>query len=159
MLSNFLYSFKIKIAIFNGNSKFIYFHQIVSMLSLFQRRLSFYRSAQLLLLLYGLTLGVATVSPVINPKILNLVCTSTGYKFITQDNNGELVSTSERMKNSFAKSHLLDCALCLPAGVLLSSYTGIVSRPLHLYFYRLPLFSKIGFQSVIVAAPSARGPP
>lgn len=126
--------------------------------ALLQRRLIFFRLAQLLVLLYGLTLGVAIVSPVINPKILNLVCTSTGYKFIAQDTSAESVG-SDSSPDAAMQGHLLDCSLCLPSGVLLTTYDGITYRSSHLYAYLLPHISEPEFRSVITAALPARGPP
>lgn len=128
------------------------------MQALLKRRLIFFRLAQLLLLLYGLTLGVAIVSPVINPKILNLVCTSTGYKFIAQDviaDRSDAGSTSD----TTMQGHLLDCSLCLPSGILLDRFDGVAYRATHLFAYRLPSISEPEFGSVIAAALPARGPP
>lgn len=126
--------------------------------ALLQRRLIFFRLAQLLVLLYGLTLGVAIISPVINPKILNLVCTSTGYKFIAQDASAERVG-SDSSPDTAMQGHLLDCSLCLPSGVLLTTYDGIAYRSSNLYAYLLPHISEPEFRSVITAALPARGPP
>ncbi len=128
------------------------------MQALLKRRLVFFRLAQLLLLLYGVTLGVAIVSPVINPKILNLVCTSTGYKFIAQELNADR-SDAGSTSDTAMQGHLLDCSLCLPSGILLSSFDGITYRSTHLFTYRLPSIVEPEFRSVIAAALPARGPP
>lgn len=129
-----------------------------SMKTLLQRRSIFSRLAQLMLLLYGLTLGVAIVSPVVNPKILNLVCTSTGYKFVAQETGIDGLGIDESTSASM-QGHLLDCSLCLPSGILLATYDGITYRPSHLYVYLLPPISATGFYSYITTAFFARGPP
>jgi hypothetical protein len=128
------------------------------MQTLVQRRTVFLRLAQLLLLLYGLTLGVAIVSPVVNPKILNLVCTSSGYKFVAQktDIDGLGIDGSS---DASMQGHLLDCSLCLPSGILLATYDGITSHTSHRYVYLLPPISSTGFYSYITTVFFARGPP
>lgn len=127
-----------------------------------QRRSVFSRLAQLLILLYGLILGVALVSPVLNPKALNLVCTSSGYKFIAQDVGGDNWrgdGGDDASTRTTLPTHLLDCTLCLPSGILLLTYQGIVFRTSHLYVYLLPKISGHDFHSYITSAFYARGPP
>lgn len=128
------------------------------MQTLVQQRSVFLRLAQLMLLLYGLTLAVAIVSPVVNPKILNLVCTSSGYKFVAQETGIDGLGIDESTGASM-QGHLLDCSLCLPSGILLATYDGITYRPSHLYVYLLPPISATGFYSFITTVFFARGPP
>ncbi len=128
------------------------------MQTLVQQRSVLLRLIQLLLLLYGLTLGVAIVSPVVNPKILNLVCTSTGYKFVAQETGINGLGIDESTSASM-QGHLLDCSLCLPSGILLATYRGITYHTSHRYVYLLPPISATGFYSYITTVFFARGPP
>lgn len=128
------------------------------MQTLVQQRSVFLRLVQLLLLLYGLTLAVAIVSPVVNPKILNLVCTSSGYKFVAQETGIDGLGIDEST-GAYMQGHLLDCSLCLPSGILLTTYYGITYHTSHRYVYLLPPISATGFYSFITTVFFARGPP
>lgn len=63
-----------------------------------------------MLLGFCLSLGVAVASPVLHPQSVSLVCTAAG--------SVKLVSTDGAASADAAPSaHLLDCVLCLPAGL------------------------------------------
>ena len=102
---------------------------------------------------FALSIGVAIASPVVNPQVMDLVCTSTGsMKLVVQDqNNGDGEGVA-------ASSHTLDCPLCAsisaPSPVLNTSLT----QPSPLAHALQPLAA--AHIAAITAPPlPSRGPP
>lgn len=94
---------------------------------------------------FVLSLGVAVASPMVNPKAMDLVCTSTGsMKLVVQDDDNA--------------SHTLDCPLCAsivaPPHAL---HTGL-SQPSPLAHALLPL-QAAHIASVTAPPLPSRGPP
>lgn len=113
------------------------------------------------MLLYIMTLGVAMASSVVNPAAMNLICTSTGYKYI--DQNGKLVdvdANSEQAKD--AKSgihHLLDCSMCLAIGITPEFPKQDALEPPHPLSYATRSIPSARLASLVAAPLPARGPP
>ena len=63
--------------------------------------------ARLVLVWFALSLGVAAASPLVQPRVMELVCSSAGMVKI-------LVQTDDGMQE--VSNHTLDCPLCLAAG-------------------------------------------
>ena len=63
--------------------------------------------ARLVLVWFALSLGVAAASPLVQPRVMELVCSSAGIVKI-------LVQTDDGMQE--VSNHTLDCPLCLAAG-------------------------------------------
>lgn len=105
----------------------------------------------LVLLLYLAALGVAISAPIVHPKVMDLVCSSTSIKLVKLGagiNDGDI-----------AKSHTLDCALCMPGGIV-TAFPSLDSTPapapLAYVLRAIPAARLAG----IAAAPlPARGPP
>ncbi len=102
---------------------------------------------------FALSIGVAIASPVVNPQVMDLVCTSTGsMKLVVQgQNNGDGEGVA-------ASSHTLDCPLCAsisaPSPVLNTSLT----QPSPLAHALQPLAA--AHIAAITAPPlPSRGPP
>lgn len=120
-----------------------------------------HRLIRTVMLLYIMTLGVAMASSLVNPAAMNLICTSTGYKYI--DQNGKLVDvdpTSEQAKD--AKSgmhHWLDCSMCLATGITPSLPNQDAIAPPHALSYALRSIPAARLASLVAAPLPARGPP
>ncbi|MFZ6648550.1 DUF2946 family protein [Undibacterium sp. TJN25] len=104
------------------------------------------------LFLYVLTLGVAIASPLVNPEAMDLICTSTGYKSISKlDASGK--------KTEAGKSHLLDCPMCMVAGITPFPVLHDVAEPPHALSYALRAIPAARLASLTAAPLPARGPP
>lgn len=119
------------------------------------------RLIRTVMLLYIMTLGVAMASSMVNPAAMNLICTSTGYKYI--DQNGKLVDVdpaSEQAKD--AKSgmhHLLDCSMCLAIGITPELPKQDAFEPPHALSYALRSIPSARLAALVAAPLPARGPP
>jgi len=64
--------------------------------------------ARLVLAWFVLSLGVAVASPIVQPRAVELVCSSAGaIKLVVQTDDGA---------QELDAAHTMDCALCLPTG-------------------------------------------
>lgn len=122
------------------------------MLALLHSRRLLHRLVRTVLLLYGLTLGVAMASSIMNPEAMTLVCTSTGYKLITQNGGND----QDASKNT---THLLDCSMCLASGTLPVFPQQDVCPPQHVLSYALRSIPAARLASLVAAPLPARGPP
>lgn len=104
------------------------------------------------LLLYLLTLGVAMASSVVHPKIMDLICTSTGYKLINQ--SGEQPAGEGK-----SQSHLLDCSLCLASGIAPLTPQAAAGAAPHALSYALRAIPAAKLAALVAAPLPARGPP
>lgn len=104
-----------------------------------------------ILLLYVLTLGVAMASSVLHPRIMDLVCTSTGYKLIAQADGEPGDGTTS--------AHLLDCSLCLAGGLAPSLPQQNACVPPHALSYALRSIPAARLAGATAAPLPARGPP
>lgn len=107
---------------------------------------------RLVLLLYVLSLGVAIASPLVNPEAMDLICTSSGYKFISK-----LDASSK--KTGAGMSHLLDCPMCMAIGMTTFPATQNVPEPPHALSYALRSIPSAQLASLTSAPLPARGPP
>jgi len=96
------------------------------------------------------SLGVAIAAPIVQPKPMQLVCSSTGtIMLLVQSDDG----TVEKMGSSG-----MDCPLCSPAGAPPVTTVGTVIPPLPLAHALQPI--EAARIAVATAAPlPARGPP
>jgi len=110
------------------------------------------RLIRFVLFLYVLTLGVAIASPLVNPEAMDLICTSSGYKFINKlDAGGK--------KTDAGMSHLLDCPMCMATGITPFPALHDVPEPPHVLSYALRSIPAAQLASLTSAPLPARGPP
>lgn len=109
--------------------------------------------ARIILLIYIMTLGVAMASSVIKSDKLgmNVICTSTGYKFIKQ--------SGDKSQDSGQAGHLLDCSLCLASGLPATWPQTELSEPPHSLSYTTRSIPAARLASIVAAPLPARGPP
>ena len=102
---------------------------------------------------FALSIGVAITSPVVNPQVMDLVCTSTGsMKLVVQDqNNGDGEGVA-------ASSHTLDCPLCASISGPSPALNTSLTQPSPLAHALQPLAA--AHIAAITAPPlPSRGPP
>ncbi len=104
------------------------------------------------LFLYVATLGVAMAAPFMQPQAVDLVCTSTGYKMVGQQD-------SAKSDGAAGAVHLLDCALCLASGIAPLFSTRAAAPPEHLLSYVLRPLPAARLVAIVCAPLPARGPP
>ena len=71
--------------------------------------------ARFVLVWFALSLGVAVASPLVHPKAMDLVCTSSGAMkwVVVGDDSGTGSDTgNDVVKNTLANHHTLDCPVC-----------------------------------------------
>lgn len=105
------------------------------------------------LLLYAAALGVAMAGSFMHPKVMNLVCTSTGSKLVDQS------SGAGPDADEGASSHLLDCPLCLPSGIVPLFLGHDAVRTPHALSYALRSIPAARLAWTVSAQLPARGPP
>ena len=102
---------------------------------------------------FALSIGVAIASPVVNPQVMDLVCTSTGsMKLVVQgQNNGDVEGVA-------ASSHTLDCPLCASISAPPPELNTSLTQPSPLAHALQPLTA--AHIAAITAPPlPSRGPP
>ena len=106
------------------------------------------------LLMYVLTLGVAMASSVVKAgeQGMNLICTSTGYKFVKADGT-DVKETGKSM------THMLDCSMCLAASLPASFPQTTVFAAPHALSYATRAIPAARLASIVAAPLPARGPP
>ncbi|WP_423010405.1 DUF2946 family protein [Undibacterium sp. Ji83W] len=104
--------------------------------------------------MYVLTLGVAMASSVVKAgeQGMNLICTSTGYKFIKADGSGAK-ETGKGM------THMLDCSMCLAASLPAGFPQTTVFAAPHALSYATRAIPAARLASIVAAPLPARGPP
>lgn len=109
------------------------------------------------LLMYVLTLGVAMASSVVKSgqQGMNLICTSTGYKFIKADGS----DGSSNKETGKSMTHLLDCSLCLGASLPASFPQTTVFTAPHTLSYATRAIPAARLAGIVAAPLPARGPP
>lgn len=106
------------------------------------------------LLLYVLTLGVAMASSLVKSDSMNLICTSTGYKFVSQ------TGTTDDGKNAGkSMTHLLDCSLCLATALPAALPQTDAYVPQHALSYATRSIPAARLAAIVSAPLPARGPP
>ncbi|MET3137772.1 hypothetical protein AAKU61_002134 [Undibacterium sp. GrIS 1.2] len=117
----------------------------------------------LVLFLYVTALGVAIAAPVFNPQAMNVICTSTGIKIISQtsgDFSGtDLSADGKSSKTGQSMSHLLDCSFCLATGITNAFPQQDIVEPPHTLSYALRAIPAARLASMVSAPLPARGPP
>lgn len=109
--------------------------------------------ARWVLVWFVLSLGVAVASPVVNPQVGELVCSSTGVmKLIITNADGSQDATD------VAGSHLLDCPLCACAGAPPSA-AARSAEPQQALSYALQSIPAARIAALVGAPLPARGPP
>lgn len=104
------------------------------------------------LFLYAAALGVAAAAPLVHPKVMNLVCTSSGYKLV--DQASEPGTDADK-----GVSHLLDCSLCLASGITPPFFRQDAARSPHALQHVLRSIPAARLAWVVSAPLPARGPP
>jgi hypothetical protein len=106
--------------------------------------------ARFVLVWFVLTLGVAIASPVVHPRVMELICSSAGdYKLVVQGEAG----------GGLVKNHTLECPMCILGGgaplvmhgAVLPTERATAERP------QPVLATPIAVNHA--APPPARGPP
>ena len=133
---------------------------------MYARRISlscFRHLVRAVLLMYVLTLGVAMASSMVKSRDqgMNLICTSTGYKFvkISSDDNQPAQTGQKAQSEGKHVTHLLDCSLCL--GIALPAdfpQTSACETP-HVLSYATRSIPAARLASLVSAPLPARGPP
>lgn len=123
---------------------------------LFRRsRRSFHHLIRTVLCFYILTLGVAMASPMFKSEAMNLICTSTGYKLVSQTGN----PAGNDNDSGKTITHLLDCSLCLATGIPPSPPQQEACEPPHVLSYALRSIPAARLAAIVAAPLPARGPP
>ncbi|MFZ6771489.1 DUF2946 domain-containing protein [Undibacterium sp. SXout7W] len=124
-----------------------------------QSRRHFHHLIRAVLCLYILTLGVAMASPMFKSEAMNLICTSTGYKLVSQ--TGEIGNKPGNDNGDSSKSitHLLDCSLCLATGIPPALPQQDACEPPHVLSYALRSIPAACLAAIVAAPLPARGPP
>jgi Protein of unknown function (DUF2946) len=98
---------------------------------------------------FALAIGVAIASPVVNPQVMDLVCTSTGSMKLVVQGEDESVAAS---------SHTLDCPLCASVSAPPPALNTALTQPSPLAYALQPLAA--AHIAAITAPPlPSRGPP
>ena len=108
------------------------------------------------LILYGLTLGVAMAAPIVNAGKMSLICSSTGYKFVQLDINKSDPNT-KTIKTTV--NHVLECSQCVATGIIPNLPQQDAYRPVHTLSYVLQAIPAARLASIVSAPLPARGPP
>ena len=97
---------------------------------------------------FALSVGVAIASPVVNPKAMDLVCSSSGSMKLVVQGDDEGV----------ASSHTLDCPLCASLGAPPPAINTALTQPSPLAHVMQPIAAA---QIAVISAPPlpSRGPP
>lgn len=109
----------------------------------------------LVLFLYAAALGVAIAAPVVNPQAMSLICTSTGYKLISQQDKDAPKSS----KSGDNMKHLLDCSFCLATGITSVRPQQDAVQLAHALSYALRSIPAARLAAIVSAPLPARGPP
>lgn len=97
-----------------------------------------------------LTLGVAGASPFVNPKAMELVCSSGGaITMVVLDDDGQAQAPGQ---------HTLDCPLCLAPALPLPPVSLAMAQP-HPLAAALHPFAAAHIASLVGAPLPPRGPP
>ena len=106
---------------------------------------------------FALSIGVAIASPVVNPQVMDLVCTSTGsMKLVVQgQNNGDGEGVAAP---SLTSSHTLDCPLCASISAPSPALNTSLTQPSPLAHALQPLAAAHIAATTAPPLPS-RGPP
>lgn len=105
----------------------------------------------LVLLSYLAALGVAVAAPIVHPKRMDLVCSGTSFKLVDLDAQAD--------GGDGAKSHTLDCALCVPGGILNTFPVAGPQPPHDVLAYVLRAIPAARLAGIVAAPLPARGPP
>lgn len=109
--------------------------------------------ARLVLVWFVLSLGVAVASPVVNPQVGELVCSSTGVMKLIITNVDGSQETAD-----VGGSHLLDCPLCASASAPPPTVTQAAPTQQALS-YALQSIPAARIAALVGAPLPARGPP
>ena len=117
----------------------------MSILQTLRNKLSFVRW---MLVWFGLSLGVAVASPLVNPQALTLVCSAAGVVQLKIGSDGDAPSTP---------LHTMHCVLCLSLAAPPVTVAA-VATPLSLDFVFRDAPAQRP-QGCVTTAATARGPP
>ena len=96
-------------------------------------------------------------------EAMNLICTSTGYKLVSQTgeigNNAANNATNNGGDSSKTITHLLDCSLCLATGIPPALPQQHACEPPHVLSYALRSIPAARLAAIVAAPLPARGPP
>ena len=102
------------------------------------------------LVLYGLTLGVAMAAPLVSGKGISMICTSTGIKFVNE--SGKIVDGK-------ATTHTMECSFCVPTGITPTLPLPDAVPPVHALSYATLSIPAARLAAIVAAPLPARGPP
>ena len=112
------------------------------------------RVAMTVLILYGLTLGLATAAPLLQQSQgSSIICTSTG--FITVDAAGKVLE--QDLQSAFTDR--FHCALCLPLSLMPGIHLQEASPTPHALSYAIRSIPAAYLAAIVSAPLPARGPP
>lgn len=121
---------------------------------IFSRLRSAHRLILAVLLIYVATLGVAMAAPILKAQGSNILCTSTGIKYVSS--SGDITQTDTPGK---MKGHSLECSLCVPTGITPALPNLDAAPPVHALSYATRAIPAARLASLVSAPLPARGPP
>ena len=128
--------------------------------STFSRLRNAHRLILAVLLFYVATLGVAMAAPVLKAQGSNILCTSTGIKYVSA--SGEITDANGNAqdgKPGKMQGHSLECSLCVPTGITPDLPILDVPAPIHALSYATRSIPAARLASLVSAPLPARGPP
>lgn len=129
--------------------------------TIFSRLRKAHRLILAVLLFYVATLGVAMAAPMLKAQGSNILCTSTGIKYVSPsgditDAKGNITQDGTPGKMS---GHSLECSLCVPTGITPALPSLDAAPPVHALSYSTRSIPAARLATLVSAPLPARGPP
>jgi len=106
--------------------------------------------ARFVLVWFALSVGVAIASPLVNPKPMELICSSAGVmKLVVNSDDG----------SKDVLSHTLDCPLCATNLAPPPAFVCLTTEPVQPLAYVMQSIPAAHIASLTAVPPPARGPP
>lgn len=126
--------------------------------SLFSRLRRAHRLILAVLLFYVATLGVAMAAPMLKAQGSNILCTSTGIKYVSSSGNISDADGKDGRRGEISR-HSLECSLCVPSGITPTLPNLDAAFPVHSLSYATRSIPSERLASLVSAPLPARGPP
>ena len=129
----------------------------------FSRLRNAHRLILAVLLVYVMTLGVAMAAPMLKAQGSNILCTSTGIKYVSA--SGEITDTKDQTqdgkggKQGKMQGHSLECSLCVPTGITPALPSLDAAPTIHTLSYATRSIPAARLATLVSAPLPARGPP
>ncbi len=126
----------------------------------FSRLRNTHRLILAVLLIYVMTLGVAMAAPMLKAQGSNILCTSTGIKYVSA--SGEITDAKGKTqdgKPGKMQGHSLECSLCVPSGITPALPSLDAAPTIHTLSYATRSIPAARLATLVSAPLPARGPP